>query len=318
MKYLSMCSFVVLRCVCLFLFTTSVGYLLSRDSLCRAFLICMELSTILAFVTHSIVLFAFPTSFKSNRKRRIIALSCSSAFFVVMVVCLVRVMLFAPCDMYFPLYLLTISFHSKVLSTARVLSHHLQENLHCQLINTSHWNLVAIGALILFNVAALLHFLQLGYQERAMRPYLLDITCIGLITLTLIVILVITPFEITSKGIDFIFRNYIILIITVVDTRLLLKRARESESEHIGGIPLPLPPILNDDDDEVLTMETASLRSFGSQTQSRISQADPKSRRISTPFQRYDRYSYYSPTRLDDIKSNEYPLVEREVVVALN
>lgn len=317
MKYVSMCSFVALRYVCLLLFTTSVGYLFSRDSLCRAFLICMELSTIVALVTHSVVLFAFPTSFKSNRKRRIIALSCSSAFFVVMLVCLVRVMLLAPCDTYLPFYFLTNRL-SKVISTVHILSSHFQQNLHCQLINTSHWNLGAIGALTLFNVAALLHFLQLGYQERAMRPYFLDIACISLITLILVAILVITPFKITSNGIDFIFRNCIVLVITVVDTRLLLKRAKESESENIGGIPLPLASVLTDDDDEVLTMETASLRSFRSQTQSRISQADPKSRRISTPFQRYDRYSYYSPSRLDDIKNVDYPLVEREVVVALN
>lgn len=288
-------SFVTLRLLCLFLFTTSVGYLFARDSLCRAFLICNILSTDFALVTHAIALFSFPKSFKSDRKRRIIALLCIAAFFVVMLVCL-------------------------VLSTVRAFSRHYLENPHCQIWATAHWTLVAIGALVLFNVAVLLHFLQLGYRERSMKPYLLDIVCLSLITLTLIAVLVITPFNVSSNDVDFILRNYIILVITVIDTRLLLKRARESELEQLGGIPLPLTSVLSydDDDDEVLTMETASLRSFNLQRQSRISRADPKVNRASTPFQMYDRYSYYSATRLDEIKNAEYPVVKREVVVARN
>lgn len=105
----------------------------------------------------------------------------------------------------------------------------------------------------------------------------------------------------------------------MIDTRLLLKRVRETE--HVDNIPLPaattLSSILDDVGlDDHLTTETASLSSHHD-TQSSTLRNKARAR-LSTPFAGYDGYSHYTQAHLEDVKASELPLVNREVVITFS
>ncbi|GJJ10862.1 hypothetical protein Clacol_005090 [Clathrus columnatus] len=204
---------------------------------------------------------------------------------------------------------------SLIISAVRSFSHNFDPNATCVVLPTENWRLIGLGAPVLFSLTVLLHFLQMGFRERAMMPYLFDIVCMGLVTIVLIVMLIVIALDVVSDQVAFVLRTYIIVAIVIVDTRLLLKRARESE--RVEGIPLPSSSLLNggggEDDD--LTMETASLESHQSLAITH-DQSYYSRNRASVPFGRYE-YSY-AQSHLEDGKKPELPIVNREVVVALN